>query len=149
MCTDQLWASWSSFLLDKSPVLFVVAATLHSSSLETSRNMFKRYEPLSESCCSLLVAAKPLTSMYSGLARSLRATSTLRQPAVRRAFLPIKKNLAPSIAARYASTGSADIGKIHQVIGAVVDGMEKSCSLQLVVFLSTRTARPWHCAVNL
>ncbi|KAF2754960.1 alpha-glucan branching enzyme [Pseudovirgaria hyperparasitica] len=58
----------------------------------------------------------------SGIARSLRA-SAFRRPAraFQPAFQPIKKNFAPALAARYASTDSAIHGKIHQVIGAIVD----------------------------
>lgn len=42
---------------------------------------------------------------------------------MRSAFQPIKKNFAPSFAARYASTESsnAKVGKINAVIGAIVD----------------------------
>ncbi|KAH5810786.1 ATP synthase subunit beta [Parastagonospora nodorum] len=51
----------------------------------------------------------------------LRASASLRRPAtVRSAFQPIKKTFAPNLA-RYASTDAAKDGKIHQVIGAVVD----------------------------
>ncbi|KAH9883135.1 atp2, beta subunit of the F1 sector of mitochondrial F1F0 ATP synthase [Plenodomus biglobosus] len=60
--------------------------------------------------------------LKSGIQASLRAG--LRRPAaVRSAFQPIKKNFAPALAARYASTeaSSAKDGKIHSVIGAVVD----------------------------
>lgn len=64
-------------------------------------------------------------SIYSGLARSLRA-STFRQPTTcRRALQPIKKNFGPAFSARFASSGLVQNGKIHQVIGAVVDGTHK------------------------
>ncbi|GME27791.1 alpha-glucan-branching enzyme protein [Neofusicoccum parvum] len=56
----------------------------------------------------------------SGINRSLRA-SAFRRPALRSAFQPIKKNFAPALSARFASTDVAQGGKIHQVIGAVVD----------------------------
>jgi hypothetical protein len=54
----------------------------------------------------------------------LRASASLRRPATARsAFQPIiKKNFAPALSARFASTDSAKDGKIYQVIGAVVDG---------------------------
>jgi F-type H+-transporting ATPase subunit beta len=45
---------------------------------------------------------------------------------VQRAFQPIRKNLLPALSTRFASTeaaSSAKDGKIHAVIGAVVDGM--------------------------
>ncbi|KAL2350445.1 alpha-glucan branching enzyme [Cryomyces antarcticus] len=46
----------------------------------------------------------------------------LQRPATaRRAFQPIKSNFAPALSARFASSDSAKDGKIHQVIGAVVD----------------------------
>lgn len=54
------------------------------------------------------------------------ARSAFRASSIRRAGFPaIKKNFAPALAARFASTDSAKDGKIHQVIGAVVDGMWK------------------------
>lgn len=62
--------------------------------------------------------------MCSGLARTLR-TSAFRQPlAARHAFRPVKQNLAPAFASRFASTETTKTGKVHQVIGAVVDGMQ-------------------------
>jgi hypothetical protein len=54
----------------------------------------------------------------------LRASANLRRPAtVRRAFQPIKQAFTPTLCARYASTeaSSAREGKIHAVIGAIVD----------------------------
>jgi hypothetical protein len=54
----------------------------------------------------------------------LRASASLRRPATaRNAFQPIKKSFAPALSARFASTdaSSAKEGKIHAVIGAVVD----------------------------
>ena len=60
---------------------------------------------------------------FSGLARTLRASALARPTAARRAFQPIRNNLGPALGARFAS-GVGD-GKIHQVIGAVVDGMQK------------------------
>ncbi|PNS13877.1 ATP synthase subunit beta, mitochondrial [Sphaceloma murrayae] len=59
--------------------------------------------------------------LKSGFARSLRA-SALRQPTfAQRAFQPIKPAFAPVFSQRFASTDSAKDGKVHQVIGAVVD----------------------------
>ena len=60
-------------------------------------------------------------SECSGLARTLRSYGLARPTPTRRAFQPIRSNLAPAFAARFAS--SVGEGKIHQVIGAVVDGM--------------------------
>ena len=57
----------------------------------------------------------------SGVARSLRTAAVGRPQALPRSFQPLRKTFAPSIAARYASTSHLE-GKIHQVIGAVVDG---------------------------
>ncbi|KAI4116199.1 MAG: hypothetical protein LQ338_007754, partial [Usnochroma carphineum] len=57
----------------------------------------------------------------SGLARSfLRPSAYVRPTAARRALQPIKSNFAPAVGARFASTDARE-GKIHQVIGAVVD----------------------------
>ncbi|KAK5688181.1 atp2, beta subunit of the F1 sector of mitochondrial F1F0 ATP synthase [Elasticomyces elasticus] len=56
--------------------------------------------------------------LKNGIARSLRA-SAFRRPAFQKAFQP--KVVVPAISQRYASTGGAIEGKIHQVIGAVVD----------------------------
>ncbi|KAJ9641955.1 atp2, beta subunit of the F1 sector of mitochondrial F1F0 ATP synthase [Coniosporium tulheliwenetii] len=57
----------------------------------------------------------------SGITRSLRASAFRRPATVQRAWKPITKNFAPALSARFASTDSAKDGKIHQVIGAVVD----------------------------
>jgi hypothetical protein len=59
----------------------------------------------------------------SGISRSVRAA----RPALSRAaFQPIKKNFAPAICSRFASTANAvKDGRVHQVIGAVVDGTPK------------------------
>ncbi|KAK3169968.1 atp2, beta subunit of the F1 sector of mitochondrial F1F0 ATP synthase [Lepraria neglecta] len=57
--------------------------------------------------------------LKSGLARTLRASAFARPTTARRAFQPIKSNFSPALGARFAS-GVGD-GKIHQVIGAVVD----------------------------
>ncbi|OCL07830.1 glycoside hydrolase family 13 protein [Glonium stellatum] len=57
----------------------------------------------------------------SAITRPLRASAFRRPATVQRAFQPIKSNFAPALSARFASTDSAKDGKIHQVIGAVVD----------------------------
>ena len=62
----------------------------------------------------------------SSVVRSLRTASSRRPAAARSAFQPLKSNFAPAVSARLASTDSAKHGKIHQVIGAVVDGTERS-----------------------
>ncbi|KAL8966921.1 MAG: hypothetical protein Q9197_005712 [Variospora fuerteventurae] len=57
----------------------------------------------------------------SGLARSiLRPSAFARPTAARRAFQPVKNKVAPAVGARFASTDVRE-GKVHQVIGAVVD----------------------------
>ena len=56
--------------------------------------------------------------MCSGIARAARA-SAFRNAGVRNAFTP--KATAPILAQRYASSEANKTGKIHQVIGAVVD----------------------------
>ena len=63
----------------------------------------------------------------SGVARTLRSSAFARPTTVRRAFQPIKTNFAPALSARFASNDSVKDGKVHQVIGAVVDGMRKFC----------------------
>jgi F-type H+-transporting ATPase subunit beta len=59
----------------------------------------------------------------SGLARTLGRSAFARPQSTRRAFEPLRKHALPAVAARFASSDSAKQGKIHQVIGAVVDGM--------------------------
>ncbi|OAP57780.1 ATP synthase subunit beta, mitochondrial [Fonsecaea erecta] len=59
--------------------------------------------------------------LKSGIARSLGRSALARPSISRRAFEPLRKQAAPAIAQRWASTDSARDGKIHQVIGAVVD----------------------------
>lgn len=61
--------------------------------------------------------------LYSGIARTLGRQAFARPSVTRRAFEPIRKQGLPILAQRWASTDSAKEGKIHQVIGAVVDGM--------------------------
>jgi len=56
----------------------------------------------------------------SGVARTLRASALTRPTSAARTFSPLKKSFAPALSARFAS-GTAEPGKIHQVIGAVVD----------------------------
>ena len=64
------------------------------------------------------------TALSSGIARSLRASA--RRPAtLQRAFQPIKPSFAPALSQRFASSASNTDGRVHQVIGAVVDGMRK------------------------
>ncbi|KAL1983358.1 hypothetical protein VTN96DRAFT_10417 [Rasamsonia emersonii] len=58
----------------------------------------------------------------SGLARTLgRAAFARPTPVARRAFEPLRSNALSALSARYASTEAGRVGKIHQVIGAVVD----------------------------
>lgn len=63
---------------------------------------------------------------YSALRGSALRTSVRRAAPIPRAFQPIKQNFAPALSARFASTDAGRDGKIHQVIGAVVDGTSKS-----------------------
>jgi F-type H+-transporting ATPase subunit beta len=66
----------------------------------------------------------------SGLARTFgRAAFARPTPVARRAFEPLRSNALPALNARYASTDSGLVGKIHQVIGAVVDVKFDSDSL--------------------
>ncbi|CAN9172355.1 unnamed protein product [Alternaria alternata] len=58
--------------------------------------------------------------LKSGIQQALRAS--MRRPAIRRsAFSPMKKSFAPALSTRFASTDATKDGKIHQVIGAIVD----------------------------
>lgn len=79
----------------------------------------------------------------SGLARSiLRPSAFARPTAARRAFQPVKNKVAPAVGARFASTDVRE-GKVHQVIGAVVDGTQNPS----LAFLANHTLRrePLHC----
>jgi hypothetical protein len=67
-----------------------------------------------------------LTGLNSGVARSLGKSAFARPSFTRRAVEPLRRHGVPAIAQRWASTETAGNGKIHQVIGAVVDGMKKS-----------------------
>jgi F-type H+-transporting ATPase subunit beta len=67
----------------------------------------------------------------SGLARTLGRSAFARPQSTRRAFEPLRKHALPAIAARFASSDSAKQGKIHQVIGAVVDGMTTPAVVEL------------------
>lgn len=83
--------------------------------------MFKRFVFFLYPSLLLYAPANP----PSGLARSFgRAAFARPTPVTRRAFQPF--NGLPSLTARLASTNAAQTGKIHQVIGAVVDGMSSS-----------------------
>ena len=70
-----------------------------------------------------------LTNLVSsGLARTLGRAAFARPaaPVARAAFQPLRSNGLPSLtrfASSEAAASSSQIGKIHQVIGAVVDGM--------------------------
>jgi hypothetical protein len=62
-----------------------------------------------------------LTQDSSGIARASRLAF---RPALRQhAALRLPQSFTPAISQRFASSDSARDGKIHQVIGAVVDGM--------------------------
>ena len=81
----------------------------------------------------LKLLASWLTIFCSGIARSLGRSAFARPSFTRRAFEPLRKQAGPALAQRWASTDSAKDGKIHQVIGAVVDGKKilLSCALEL------------------
>lgn len=64
----------------------------------------------------------PLTLLSSGLARTFGRAAFARPTPVARAFQPLRSNALPALSARFASSDAAQSGKIHQVIGAVVDG---------------------------
>lgn len=72
-----------------------------------------------------------LTRQHSGIARSLRASAFRRPAALQRSFQPLKPSFASALSQRFASTDSTKDGRIHQVIGAVVDGTRKAFPLEL------------------
>ncbi|KAJ5218610.1 ATP synthase subunit beta [Penicillium cinerascens] len=57
----------------------------------------------------------------SGLARTFGRAAFARPTPVARAFQPLRSNALPALSARLASTDALQSGKVHQVIGAVVD----------------------------
>ncbi|TKA77050.1 ATP synthase subunit beta, mitochondrial [Friedmanniomyces simplex] len=75
-------------------------------------------DKLDKVMCGNMAVRIPAKMLKNGIARSLRA-SAFRRPAFQRAFQP--KVAVPVISQRFASTDGAKEGKIHQVIGAVVD----------------------------
>jgi F-type H+-transporting ATPase subunit beta len=62
----------------------------------------------------------------SGIARTLGKSAFARPAVTRRAFEPLRKQAFPILSQRWASTDNTNVGKIHQVIGAVVDGMSQN-----------------------
>lgn len=109
--------------------------------------MFKRcvYKPIE--LASPLPSNRPgsLLTMspffcYSGLARTFgRAAYARPTPLARRAFEPLRSNALPALSARFASTDAGLVGKIHQVIGAVVDGTYTSLAFLGGLALGSRT----------
>lgn len=85
-----------------------------------------------------------LTQFHSGVARSLGRSAFARPSITRRAFEPLQRQALPAIAQRWASTEAANDGKIHQVIGAVVDGMKILPSSNQELFKSSapQSSRP-------
>jgi hypothetical protein len=63
-----------------------------------------------------------LTFSSSGLARTFGRATYARPSPVARAFQPLRSSALPALSARFASSETAQAGKVHQVIGAVVDG---------------------------
>ena len=95
----------------------------------SSAAMLKRYVACDCAGCTCIGLAKHvLTSLppCSGLARTLGRSAFARPQASTRAFLPLRKHALPAIATRFASSDASKTGKIHQVIGAVVDGTAAS-----------------------
>lgn len=101
-------------------VLFISFLVL--SQHQTEQNVQEVLKPLSQLQLTGVDAKILIRLDSSGLARTLGNSAFPRSTAARRAFQPLKNNLAPALGARLASTSALD-GKIHQVIGAVVDGM--------------------------
>ncbi|KAJ6102845.1 ATP synthase subunit beta [Penicillium sp. IBT 16267x] len=57
----------------------------------------------------------------SGLARTFGRAAYARPTPVARAIQPLRSNVLPALSARYASSDAVLKGKVHQVIGAIVD----------------------------
>ncbi|KAJ5107307.1 ATPase F1 complex beta subunit/V1 complex C-terminal [Penicillium angulare] len=57
----------------------------------------------------------------SGLARTFGRAAFARPTPVARAIQPLRSNALPALSARFASSDAIQAGKVHQVIGAVVD----------------------------
>lgn len=101
-------------------------------------------------CPSLLPSLTNL--VFSGLARTLGRAAFARPaaPVARAAFQPLRTNGLPSLtrfASSEAAASASQIGKIHQVIGAVVDGMLfffplRACCYFLVPARSRARPRP-------
>lgn len=122
--------------------------TLHSS--HRSRHC-QNVQEVGDSICTApgRLRIADVSALYSGIARSVRA-SAFRQPlTARRAFQPIKKNFAPALSARFASTDSGLTGKIHQVIGAVVDGTENPCHSTIAQPAATCWASHYFCQTHI
>jgi hypothetical protein len=78
---------------------------------------------------------------YSGL-RIAQAARPSLAAASQRAFRPVASNGLKVSSARFASSDDAKHGKIHQVIGAVVDGRRKSLSTIASNCRSFKTCQP-------
>jgi hypothetical protein len=79
---------------------------------------------------------------YSGL-RLTQAARPSMAAAAQRAFRPALTTGLKASAARFASTDAALHGKIHQVIGAVVDGMRKFFPTARPSFISIEASVRW------
>ena len=104
-----------------------ISSTLHLFTLSTSPSYISHNAQEASTIYrwTQLVISWVWLGLYSAITRPLRASAFRRSATVQRAFQPIKSNFAPALSARFASTDSARDGKIHQVIGAVVDGTRK------------------------
>lgn len=70
----------------------------------------------------LLLTVALFGSFSSGLARTFGRAALARPSVTRRSLEPVRSNALQALTARFASSNAANVGKIHQVIGAVVDG---------------------------
>lgn len=117
---SPLVCAFESFIREESSLFHLLLAAI-STPLPAHIPQYTRQDAEEVSISLLsginLPLAMDLTSS-SGIARSLRASAY--RPALRHAFQP--RVAAPIITQRFASSGVGD-GKIHQVIGAVVDGI--------------------------
>jgi hypothetical protein len=89
-----------------------------------------------------LSALQPANHRFrcSGVARSLRAFARPSPSPIRSTF---RRNFAPALGARLASTATfqGKVGKIHQVIGAVVDGRRSAGFKLAFICLATNIAQ--------
>ena len=103
------------------PTPFPLNTPRSSTPPSCSRGMFTSSDRLNLSISRFFLDPFPLT-LSSGLARTFGRAAFARPTPVARAFQPLRSNALPALSARFASSEAGQAGKVHQVIGAVVDG---------------------------